>query len=51
MGDAEMNVSLNVLFDILLKVNILMSSFVPFLTETMYQNMKLVINKDSKLYQ
>ncbi len=44
-----MKVSLNVLFDVLLKVNVLMSPFVPFLTESMYQNMKPVIKKDSKL--
>ena len=46
-----MKVSLNVLYDVLLKINVLMSPFVPFLTESMYQNMKLVIKKDSKLYQ
>ena len=46
-----MKVSLNVLFDVLLKVNVLMAPYVPFLTETMYQNMKLVINKKSKFYQ
>lgn len=28
-----------------------MSPFVPFLTESMFQNMKKVIKKDSKLYQ
>lgn len=44
-------VSLNVLFDVLLNVNVLMSPVVPFLTESMYQNMKLVIRKDSKLNQ
>ncbi len=46
-----MKVSLNVLYDVLLKVNVLMSPFVPFLTESMYQNMKIVIKKDRKLYQ
>ncbi len=46
-----MKVSLNVLFDVLLKVNVLMSPLVPFLTESMYQNMKLVVKKDSKLNQ
>lgn len=46
-----MKVSLNVLFDVLFKVNVLMSPFVPFLTESMFQNMKKVIKKDSKLYQ
>lgn len=44
-----MKVSLSVLFDVLMKVNVLMAPIVPFLTETMYQNMKLVIHKDSKL--
>ena len=42
-------VSLNVLFDVLLKVNVLLSPFVPFLTEHMYQNMRLVIRNDSSL--
>jgi len=46
-----MKVSLNVLFDVLLKVNILMSPFVPFFTENMFQNMKMVIKKDSQLFQ
>lgn len=46
-----MRVSLNVLFDVLLKINVLMSPFVPFLTESMFQNMKKVIKKNSKLYQ
>lgn len=49
--DLGWKVCLNVLFDVLLKVNVLMSPIVPFLTETMYQNMKLVIKKDSKLNQ
>ena len=43
-----MEVSLNVLFDVLLKVNVLMSPVVPFVTEMMYQNMKLVIQRGSK---
>ena len=49
--DVNWKVSLNVLFDVLLNVNVLMSPIVPFLTESMYQNMKLVIRKDSKLHQ
>jgi isoleucyl-tRNA synthetase len=49
--DLSWKVSLNVLFDVLIKVNVLMSPIVPFLTESMYQNMKLVINKNSKLHQ
>lgn len=51
VDEIQMKISLNVLYDVLLKVNVLMSPFVPFLTESMYQNMKLVIKKDSKLYQ
>lgn len=46
-----MKVSLNVLFDVLLKVNVLMSPFVPFLTESMYQNMKLVLRKESTILE
>lgn len=36
-------VSLNVLFDVLLKVNVLLSPQVPFITELMFQNMCLVL--------
>lgn len=50
VDDLNMEVSLNVLFDVLLKVNVLMSPVVPFITDVMYQNMKLVINKESKHY-
>ena len=42
-----MSVGLNVLFDVLLKINLLMSPIVPFLTEHMYQNMKLCIKEGS----
>lgn len=45
----EMEVSIFVLFDVLLNINILMSPHVPFLTEYMYQNMRHVIQKESKL--
>lgn len=51
IDDLNMEVSLNVLFDVLLKVNVLMSPVVPFITEMMYQNMKLVISKGSKHYE
>jgi isoleucyl-tRNA synthetase len=53
-GEADeesMEISLNVLFDVLLKTNVLMSPHVPFITEHMYQNMKLVIDQKSQLYQ
>lgn len=42
-----MNLSLNVLFDVLLKANVLMAPIVPFFTEHMYQNMKLVIDSSN----
>lgn len=50
-GDEESwEVSLNVLFDVLLKVTVLLSPQVPFITEHMYQNLRLVIRKDSVLH-
>ena len=49
-GDEDSwTVSLNVLFDVLLKVNVLLSPQVPFITEHMYQNLRLAIRKDSPL--
>jgi isoleucyl-tRNA synthetase len=42
-------VSLNVLFDVLLKVNVLLSPQVPFITELMFQNMRLVLRPHSQL--
>ena len=49
IGEETMKVGLNVLFDVLLKINILMSPIVPFLTEHMYQNMRLCIGEKSSL--
>ena len=46
-----MEVSLNILFDVLLKVNVLMSPVVPYITDMMYQNMRLVISRESQLFQ
>ena len=52
VDDEQMFVSINVLFDVLFKVNILMSPHVPFLTDHMYQNMKRCINEtDSSNFQ
>lgn len=51
VDDENWEVSVNVLFDVLLKINVLMSPHVPFITETMYQNMRLVLAKDSKLQE
>lgn len=47
----HMKVSLNVLFDVLHKVNILMSPHVPFLTDHMYQNMKKCIHENTENYK
>ena len=51
VDDENMSTSLNVLFDVLLKLNILMSPHVPFVTENMYQNMRKCINEKSKQLQ
>lgn len=51
VDDENMQVSINVLFDVLLKTNILMSPHVPFLTEAMYLNMKKCVKSDGKLNQ
>lgn len=51
LDDENMEVSINVLFDVLLKVNILMSPIVPFLTEHMYQNMKKCVRENGKYNQ
>lgn len=50
-GNEEWTMSLNVLFDVLLKSTILMSPFVPFICESMYQNMRKVIDKNSPFYE
>lgn len=47
--DENWEVSLNVLFDVLLKVNVLLSPQVPFITELMFQNMRLVLRPNSQL--
>lgn len=45
IDEENMVFSLNILFDVLLQTNILMSPHVPFITEHMYQNMRLVIRQ------
>ena len=42
-GHSDQLVALNVLFDVLLKLTILMSPFVPFITESFYMNFKKCI--------
>lgn len=45
--DEDWVVSLNVLFDVLLNATILLAPFVPFITESLYQNFRKVIPADS----
>ncbi len=40
--------SLNVLFNVILKSSILISPVVPFITESIYQNLRKAIPKESK---
>lgn len=49
LGEESMITGLNVLFDVLLKINILMSPVVPFLTQSMYQNMRMAVKEGSSL--
>lgn len=42
-------VSLNVLFDVLLKINILLSPIAPFITESQFQNLRLALAHNSPL--
>lgn len=51
IDEENIEVSINVLFDVLLKVNILMSPHVPFLTEHMYLNMRKCVKENGKFYQ
>ena len=51
VDDINMEVSINVLFEVLLKVNVLMSPVVPYITDMMYQNMRLVLSPESKLQE
>ena len=51
VDDINMEVSINVLFDVLFKVNVLMSPVVPYITDMMYQNMRLVLSPESKLLE
>jgi len=44
-GPLDMKISLNVLFEVLYDINLLMSPIVPFITDMFYQNMKVVLNQ------
>ena len=51
-GELEQFASLNILFEVLLSINLLMSSITPFITEHIYQNMRNGIDKaDAELNQ
>jgi len=47
-GHDDQNLALNLLFNVLLDVTILMSPFVPFVTEMIFQNLVRAVPKDSK---
>jgi len=50
-GHEDQRTALNVLFDVLLNVTILMSPFVPFVTDMIYQNLVKCISPDSQYYE
>lgn len=50
-GDEDQKIALNVLFDVLLNSTILMSPFVPFITEMIYQNLVKCIHPDSHYFE
>ena len=48
--EADWFVSLNVLYEVIHKANVLMAPYAPFITEMMYDNMKKVLSqKDQDL--
>lgn len=44
-GDKDWIVSLNVLFEVIHKANVLMAPYSPFMTDMMYDNMKKVMTE------
>ena len=50
-GQEDQQIALNVLFDVLLNVTILMSPFVPFITDMIYQNLVKCIHPDSHYFE
>lgn len=50
VSEEDMNVSLNVLFDVVLKFALLMSPQAPFLTEYMYLNLRNAIDEKSPFF-
>jgi len=51
LGEKESLTALNVLFSVLMDLNILLSPFIPFLTEHMYQNLRNGLDEKSYLYK
>lgn len=50
-GADDQQLALNILFNVLLDATILMSPFVPFITEMIFQNLKGAIPKESRYYE
>jgi isoleucyl-tRNA synthetase len=50
-GNEEWLTGLNVLYESILKVTVLMAPFTPFVTEMIYQNMKKCLPEDHPLSQ
>ncbi|GAM17703.1 hypothetical protein SAMD00019534_008780 [Acytostelium subglobosum LB1] len=48
-GEAETVHSMNVLYEVVLKVTLTMSPFTPFLSEHLYQNLKRVLPKEKQM--
>lgn len=50
-GETDWKLSLNVLTEVLFNITVLMSPFVPFITDGFYQNLRKIVPADSKLNQ
>jgi len=48
--DEEINISLNVLFEVLLQMTIIMAPYTPFITDNIYLNLRNVIPINNPLY-
>lgn len=49
-GDEEAHRSLSTLFEVMLNTSVMLASFIPFLTEAIYQNLRRVIQEDAVVY-
>lgn len=50
VSETDMEVSLNVLFDVVLNIAILLSPQAPFITEYMYQNLRNLLDEKHPLF-